>query len=185
MPITILDVGGTESFWESMKFTQNERSARIVLLNIEESKTTKPNFTSVSCDARDMNIFRNGEFDLMFSNSTIEHVGTYDQQRRMAAEVQRVGKRYFVQTPNRFFPIEPHFLFPLFQFLPLSIRVFLIRHFELGFYAQGGVSDKQKAAEIANSIRLLTKKELMNLFPDGKIYEEKVLGLVKSFIVYG
>jgi 2-polyprenyl-3-methyl-5-hydroxy-6-metoxy-1,4-benzoquinol methylase len=70
--------------------------------------------------------FQNDEFDIVFSNSVIEHVGSYEEQNLMASEVRRVGKRYFIQTPNLFFPIEPHFLFPFFQFLPLDYRVTLI-----------------------------------------------------------
>ena len=132
-----------------------------------------------------MKQFRDDEFDVAFSNSVIEHVGEFDQQRQMAAEVMRVGKKYFLQTPNRFFPVEPHFLFPLFQFLPLAARVFLVRRFDLGFYAQGGVPNEQEAIEIVSSIRLLTQRELEQLFPGGTIYKEKVFGLTKSFIVYG
>ena len=183
-PISILDVGGTEMFWERMGGPK-ERHMKIILLNLEKIETANPNFVSVMGDARNMREFRDREFDVVFSNSVIEHVGSYDQQRQMAEEVRRVGRRYFVQTPNRYFPVEPHFLFPFFQFLPLRFRVFLVSHFDLGFYAQGGIADKQKAAEVVSSIRLLTEKELKNIFPGGTIYKERVLGLVKSFIVYG
>ena len=88
----------------------NEQDVKIVLLNIgEEPELEYSALTFVSDDARDMSEFRDKEFDVIFSNSVIEHVGSYDAQRRMAQEVMRVGERYFVQTPNRFFPIEPTF----------------------------------------------------------------------------
>ena len=61
--------------------------------------------------------FGDGEFDVAFSNSVIEHVPP-ELQAKFASEVGRVADRYFVQTPNRYFPIEPHYQLPLFQFLP-------------------------------------------------------------------
>jgi hypothetical protein len=182
-PVSILDVGGSELFWERVGFTQ-EPDVTVVLLNLGEVETTNPNCTGVTGDARHMPEFGDKEFDIVFSNSVIEHVGNYDQQRQMAEEIRRVGLRYFVQTPNRFFPIEPHFLFPFFQFLPLRFQIFLVRHFDLGFYARGGIPDKQEAAETVSSIRLLTEKELKSHFPGGTIYKEKLFGLTKSFVVY-
>jgi hypothetical protein len=173
-PFSILDVGGTPLFWEKMCFAE-ERGVRIVLLNIGELEFAHPNFTCVVGDGRDMGEFGDQEFDVVFSNSVIEHVGGYDEQRRMAEEVKRVGKRYFLQTPNRFFPIEPHFLFPLFQFLPRFFR-------DLGWFK--GTPDEQEAAKIVDSIRLLTEREVRALFPEGTVYKEKVLGLTKSFVVY-
>jgi hypothetical protein len=96
--------------------------------------------------------------------------------------MRRVGKRYFLQTPNLYFPIEPHVLFPFFQFLPISLRVWLLNNFTMGWY--GKVTDKQEARDLVISTRLLTRKELSMLFPESTIYEEKILGLTKSFIVY-
>ena len=180
-PFSILDVGGRPLFWEKMRFAE-ERGVKIVLLNIEEPEFAHPNFTCVVGDARDMREFGDKEFDVVFSNSVLEHVGGYDEQRQMAEEVRRVGKRYFLQTPNRFFPMEPHFRFPLFQFLPRSFRVFLVRHFDLGWFKR--TPDEQEAAKIVDSIRLLTEREVRALFPEGTVYKEKVLGLTKSFVVY-
>lgn len=182
-PINILDAGGTELFWKRMGFPQAS-DARIVLLNTEKVNVENRNFVSVVDDARDMSKFGDKEFDVVFSNSTIEHVGGYDEQCQMAEEMRRVGKRYFLQTPNRFFPIEPHFLFPFFQFLPLRVRVFLVRRFDLGFYGHGDISE-QEAMGVVGSIRLLTERELRNMFPGGTIYKEKLFGLTKSLIVYG
>lgn len=180
-PLKILDVGGTQVFWERMGFTGID-DISIMIINLTKTETTYPNFKSVVGDAKNLSMFRDNEFDIVFSNSVIEHVGDFDDQQRMAEEVKRVGKRYFIQTPNRYFPVEPHFLFPFFQFLPLKIQVFLLRHFEIGWNTK--IKDKQKAIEIIKSIRLLTKKELKQLFPGATIYKEKFFGLTKSFIVY-
>ena len=126
---------------------------------------------------------KDASFDVVFSNSVIEHVGTYQDQIQMAKEVRRVGKRYFVQTPNKYFPLEPHFLFPLFQFLPINIRVLLLQNFKLGWFSK--TPDKVKAREIVESIRLLDKREFISLFPNAELYEEKIFGMTKSFVVYG
>jgi len=180
-PYTILDVGGTREFWETVGFT-GEDGVSIVLLNITLRTSRHASFRSVVGDARCLG-FPDNAFEVVFSNSVIEHVGDFEQQRQMANEVQRVGRRYFLQTPNRFFPFEPHFLFPFFQFLPFRLRVFLIRHFAMGHF--GRVRDRRRAEGIVRSIRLLSERELQKLFPDGEIYRERFLGLTKSFVVYG
>jgi len=180
-PLTILDVGGTEIFWERMGFVGDE-NVQITLLNLSEIETHYPNFKSVAGDARNMHQFGDGEFDVVFSNSVIEHVGEYQDQKQMAKEVQRIGKRYFLQTPNFYFPFEPHFLFPFFQFFPLWLKVFLLRHFNLGWHAK--IPDKGQAIKTANSVRLLKKRELKELFPGAIVHEEKFWGLTISFIVY-
>ena len=180
--LRILDVGGTQVFWERVGFLE-QPDVEIVLLNVSLIKVTHPNVRSVIGDARTMPQFEDKEFDIVFSNSVIEHVGDYEQQRQMADEVRRVGKRYFVQTPNRFFPIEPHFLFPFFQFLPLPIKVFLITHFNLGWHKR--TTDKDKASELATEITLLSDSKSSNLFLDATMHKEKFFGLTKSFIVCG
>jgi Methyltransferase domain len=184
-PIKMLDVGGSVSFWESTDFLSEEfKDIKITVLNtnIPKFRAAHPSIKQVIGDARNREQFQVQEFDVVFSNSVIEHVGNYHEQRRMANEVMRVGKRYFVQTPNLYFPIEPHFIFPFFQFLPVDIRVGLLTHFQLGWHTK--VSNKQKALDIVNQIRLLGKKEITALFPGARLYEEKILGLTKSLIVY-
>jgi hypothetical protein len=100
----------------------------------------------------------------------------------MANEVQRVGKRYFVQTPNRHFPIDPHFPFPFFQFLPASTRTYLLRALPLAWV--GRIKDPIKAREVAQSVNLLSEEDVRALFPGCKLHHEKVLGMTKSFIAY-
>ncbi len=115
--------------------------------------------------------FADGEFDVAFSNSVIEHVPP-DLQGRFASEVSRVAGRYFVQTPNRYFPIEPHYQLPFFQFLPRRARMALNRRFSLGWQGKGDWEE----------ITLLSARDLRGLFPDAEIRREKVLGLTKSLI---
>ncbi len=184
-PITILDVGGTPNFWERMEFVDQEADSavHVTLLNVHYSQPIDhPNFTAMIGDATNMSNIANNAFDMVFSNSVIEHVGDFSQQQKMADEVQRVGKHYFLQTPNYYFPIEPHVLFPGFQWLPTQLRVFLLTHFKLGWVKR--MADAKQAQQWVNDTRLLRKRDLQKLFPDAQLYEEKLFGLTKSFIVY-
>lgn len=179
-PVHILDIGGTEAYWKMMGLDTNDQ-VFITLLNLTEDTVTLPRVTSTVGDARSIQA-KDNSFDIVFSNSVIEHVGNYQDQLKMANEVRRVGKCYFVQTPNKYFPLEPHFLFPLFQFLPVRLRVLLLQNFNLGWFKK--TPDLQQALELVDSIRLLSRKEFKALFPKAFIYEEKVLWMTKSFVAY-
>lgn len=182
-PVNILDVGGTQTFWDTSGFFDEKMNLiKITLMNVRKVPVSRPNFNSIVGDARDLKEFKENQFDVVFSNSVIEHVGDYNDQLQMANEIRRVGKRYFVQTPNLYFPIEPHFVFPFFQFLPVEVKLWLITHFDLGFYQK--ITNKKTALDAVTSIKLLNKKEFISLFPNAKIFEEKFFGLTKSFIVY-
>jgi hypothetical protein len=179
-PVRILDVGGTQRFWEVMGLAAAD-DVHITLLNVTQQPVSSLSFASVAGNACQLQ-FGEATFDIVFSNSVIEHVGTYTDQRRMADEIRRVGKRYFLQTPNRNFPLEPHFLVPFFQFLPLATRAWLVSHFDVGWYKK--IADLQQARELVESVRLLNQAELLHLFPEATLYKEKFLGLTKSFVVY-
>lgn len=188
-PLAILDVGGTEIFWEHMGFA-DEEDVEITILNLAQSELMltqhqggSTRFFKKVGDARSMPEFGDGEFDVVFSNSVLEHVGSLEDQQRMIDEVRRVGKRFFVQTPNFFFPVEPHFHVFGFQFLPVRLRVELLCHFSLGWTER--VRDRETAEAVVRSVRLLTRSELERLCPDASIYTERVFGIPKSFVAYG
>lgn len=182
-PVRILDIGGRPEYWEMLgaDLLRNDE-LRVTLLNLDAQSTSLANITSVKGDARSMSQFSDQQFKIVFSNSTIEHVGGLEDQQRMSQEVKRVGERYYVQTPNLYFPIEPHFIFPLFQFLPVNLRVWLVQHFNLGWCPR--IPDRAGALREVQEIRLLTKAEVQSLFPDAKIFEEKFFGMTKSFVAY-
>jgi hypothetical protein len=181
-PIRIIDIGGTQEFWERMGISELG-DVRITLLNLQTKPTGNPQFESVSGDARDLSEYGDASFDVTFSNSVIEHLGPdFGDQRLMADEIRRVGKRYFVQTPNRYFPIEPHFLVPGFQFLPIRARTWALTHFNLGWYKK--FEDAEAARREVQSIALLTEHQLRRLFPGASIYRERFLGMTKSFVAY-
>lgn len=125
--------------------------------------------------------FADDEFDVVYSNSAIEHIGDRTDQHSAADEIRRVGKRYFVQTPNFWFPLEPHFLVPGFQFLPLRWKALLLQRFNLGHIPRR--PDYSSAKETVQSIRLLTPDEFHSFFPGSTMYRERFLGLTKSLMV--
>ncbi len=179
-PVRIVDLGGTESYWEQMGNSGLE-DLHIVLVNRTGKETTKKNMVFMKGDACNLTSIANQSFDIAFSNSVIEHVGDYEKQAQMVKEMRRVARRIYLQTPNRYFPIEPHFLLPFFQFFPFQVKVWLIMHFNLGWYKK--TTNKEKAEALANSAILLSYKTLRNLFPNARIYRERFLGFTKSFVV--
>lgn len=181
-PLTILDIGGTERYWRLLGFSASEQ-VRITLFNLKPQLVSSPYMKSMTGNAAEMKQFGDQSYEIVFSNSVIEHLEGREAQTRMAGEVMRVGKRYFIQTPNYWFPLEPHFLVPGFQWLPADLRVWAIRHFALGWYPK--IPDLAMARSQINHVCLLKKSELSSLFPEACIYEEKILGLTKSFIAYG
>ncbi len=178
----ILDVGGTQAFWNLMT-GGDPGDVTVTLLNIEHQNVISDRFVSAVGDARNMPRLGTKSFDVVFSNSVIEHVGTYADQRRMANEVMRVGKRYFVQTPNKRFPLEPHFLFPWFQYLPAEVRAQMVHRFDVGWYKR--MPSLAAARAEVDSVRLLTRTEFEGLFPGATIHVERLAGIAKSFVAYG
>jgi hypothetical protein len=110
--------------------------------------------------------FADGEFDLAYSSSVIEHVAPGDRAR-FAAEVSRVAKAVFVQTPAWSFPVEPHSLLPFAQWLPVGLRR---RYWRYG------------AARDWEEIALLRRRELAALFPGCAIHAERFGSLAKSWV---
>jgi SAM-dependent methyltransferase len=184
-PISILDVGGTQSYWINMGISDPmSQGLSITTVNLQSEPAARAGFRSVRGDALKMPMFGNGEFDVAFSHSVIEHVGGIADQKRMAGEIRRIGKRYILQTPNRNFPIEVHFQFPYFLQLPIEAQVWLLRHFSLGWYSR--VPERDRALEVARSINALDEAAVRILFPGASIKYERVLGFKKSLIaLYG
>ena len=180
-PVRILDIGGTQRYWQVVGFPETE-GIHVTLLNLHLEPVSSAAFDSITGDARSVPGLADKSFDVVYSNSVIEHVGSFHEQRQMAEEVKRIGLRYFIQTPNRYFPIEPHFLVPGFQFLPLETRAWLSSRLQLGWMPK--FEDRTEAREQAASISLLTRQQLRMLFPEASLYTEHFLGLPKSYVAY-
>ena len=162
----ILDVGGEPYFWE-----QIDRVKNITILNLHK---VIGNEKIKSCQYDGGRFpFSDGEYDIVFSNSTIEHVGGFLDQKLFAREIQRVGKRYFVQVPSYWFPYEPHAHILFFQFFSSPIKIVLRKLYPKSTYA----------IEDLLNVRLLTKSELKILFPNTRIITERCAFLPKSYYV--
>jgi hypothetical protein len=147
-PVRILDIGGTNQFWEQRGWTDRE-DVHIVLVNLEPEPSVHDNIEARTGDATNLSEFPDGSFDVVFSNSVIEHLSTFDNQAAMAREVRRLASVYWVQTPNFWFPIEPHFLTPGWHYLPARLRVALLRRRRWGW--RGPCPDPAEASSAGSS----------------------------------
>jgi hypothetical protein len=171
----ILDVGGNEFNW----MLHSSFPPRLMLLNLAESKDRIGNFTWIVGDGCHLP-FKDDGFDLVYSNSVIEHIDLIDNQHLFAEECRRVGKYYYVQTPNKWFFMEPHLITPFVHWLPHKFQRLLLRNFTIwGLIAR---PTRQYCDSFMKEIRLLDERGLKRLFPECKIYREYFLGFVKSII---
>jgi SAM-dependent methyltransferase len=173
---SILDVGGTPEFWSGAGLNGN-----VTVINLEPSPERLPEeMTYVQGSATTLP-FEDGSFDVLFSNSMIEHLGARANQERFAHEALRVGRSLWIQTPNRWFPIEPHLLTPFIHYLPTSAQRRLIRNFTTwGWITR---PDRREIEELLDELLLLDADDLRSLFPGCTLTRERVLGLTKSLIV--
>ncbi len=103
----------------------------------------------------------------------IEHVGNWQNIKQFALETQRVWKYHFIQTPNYWFPIEPHYFLPLIQFFPRPIHTKLLMLLKKKSF--------DKATSNFEDNRMLSLKEFRHLYSDSKLIKEKFFLLNKSF----
>jgi hypothetical protein len=179
--VNILDIGGTVFFWEKMGVANSEK-INVTLMNVFEQNSPYKNIKCMVGDATNIDAIPPSEYDVVFSNSVIEHLFTFDKQRIMADNIKKLSSKYFVQTPNYNFPVEPHFLFPFFHYLPNRWKLYLLNKFSLGHYPI--IPDKKSAQTSIDKIRLLKPREVKSLFPGSKLMFEKVLFFNKSIIVH-
>jgi len=175
----VLDVGGTSLNWSLAPVRP-----RLVVLNLPRTRQeTDAGSTLVFGDGCALP-FRDAAFDIVFSNSVIEHLGSEENQQRFAAEVRRVGKRYWVQTPNRWFPVEVHLLMPFLHWLPRSWQSAVARRFTVWQWIERPSPDRRDyyVNHYLESVRLLDETALRGLFPGSAVVKERFLGLVKSLV---
>lgn len=176
--IRILDVGGRPEYWENIN---PEKVSKIALMNYDEAELERPGantglFESCLGDARNLSEYDDNSFDLVHSNSVIEHVGGWGDMTAMAREVQRVGQSGWLQTPAYEFPIEPHFRLPVVHWLGAPTRTSLL--WLSGNYRNQDHATRRMHVE---RINLLSRREMRILFPDCKIWVERII-LAKSYV---
>jgi len=170
----IIDVGGYPGNWGLIDVTPN-----VLLVNIEDENWEQGRFKKVKGDGRSLS-YADNSFDIAYSNSVIEHVGSAAEQKAFAREFRRIAKRYYIQTPYRHFPFETHLLAPFVQYLPPTVAKKTLRwitpHGWITRAKQSWIDD------FVDQTRLLTKREMRELFPDAEHLEERIFGLTKSLI---
>jgi hypothetical protein len=170
----VLDVGGDLWNWQMISV-----QPRLTILNVlPPPHGLPPNVQWVIADATTLP-FRGGEFDIAYSNSVVEHLETAANQQRFAAEMRRVARAYYVQTPNRWFPIEPHLIAPFIHYLPRAWQrpLYPLTPWALLNRPTPAAMDQQ-----FRELRLLTARGLRVLFPSAEIVTERAAGVAKSFI---
>jgi hypothetical protein len=169
----IVDLGGTEYNWSLI-----DHDYHVTLVN---ERPIKPlvdtrRHTLVLADACELeDVFDDGAFDFVFSNSTIEHVGDRHHRQRFAEQVRRLAAAYWVQTPSPRFPIECHTGVPFYWQLPRPVKGWLAHHRRQTM--------PHWDLEI-QGITVIDLDELQELFPDSQVYREYRFGFEKSYSMY-
>ena len=175
----VLDIGGTPDYWEMLP-----ARPRVVLLNTPRAKDDLAGAADwVAGDGCQLP-FRDGAFDVVFSNSVIEHVGSASSQRQFADEVARVGRAYWVQTPNRWFPVEQHLLTPFIHWLPKAWQRAIAPRFNIWQMLTRPSPDRREfyVEHYLRDVRLLSYREMQALFPGARVLRERFWGLTKSLV---
>jgi hypothetical protein len=175
--MSVMDLGGTVEAW----LRAPVRPASVHVINLEPQPDEVPDWIRAdqadACDLPDR--VASGSYDLVFSNSVIEHVGGHSQRIRFAEAVHKLADRHWVQTPYRYFPVEPHWLFPGFQFLPVTVRAGLSQRWP---FVHSPSQDRQQGLRAVMAVELLSRTEFAFYFPHSTIRYEHMLGAVKSLI---
>ena len=169
----LLDIGGGSGI-DGEFLNLYKHFDEVAVVNLTPQPITAPTgvlLTTLVADGRNLP-FDARSFDWVFSNAVIEHVGAWPQQQRFASEIRRVASRgYFVTTPNKFFPIEPHTMLPLYQFLPVPIQK------KVAPFSPGYLREYEE-------INLISRTQMKALFPEARVLPIGFPVLGNSLIAY-
>ncbi|MCI5180456.1 MAG: methyltransferase domain-containing protein [Candidatus Electrothrix sp. AW3_4] len=171
----IIDLGGQPEIWSSVNRPLEIWIVNLPGVSIKEAQNTIHTFRYLQGNACSMTEFKDNTFDIVFSNSVIEHVGSAHYQQDFANEVRRLAKRYWIQTPSKYFPIEAHCGMPFWWFYSQSVKNFFLTKWEKKLPGW---------TKMVRGTRVLSKQRMMELFPDASLHIEKFFGFHKSYIVY-
>ncbi|HYE17407.1 MAG TPA: class I SAM-dependent methyltransferase [Tepidisphaeraceae bacterium] len=187
----ILDVGGEAGDAAGNTIQPNKQlidsyptKSNITLINlffpdVQRAQKAVPELKTV-CGSGLQLPFADKSFDICYCNAVIEHVFNFENQHLFAREIMRVAKSWFVTTPNRWFPFEPHLRLPLVTWLPQGVQ------HKIG-YKFGYLHIKKKYGSGADrtDICLLSRRKLKQLFPTSRVVRNGVPGFTPTFIAYG
>lgn len=175
--LSVIDLGGSVESWRRAPV----RPKQLLVVNLEDQGGDTPDWCEVeyadACALPEKIASR--WFDLAFSNSVIEHVGGHERRLRFAEAIRGIADAYWVQTPNRYFPIEPHWLAPGAQFLPVALRAQVVRRWPL---VHTRSSSRADALDAVLWTELVDRTQMRHYFPDGTLLRERMMGLAKSLI---
>lgn len=175
--MSVLDLGGRVDTWERAPV----RGKHVHVVNLEPLPSELPGWAEADhADACALPPrIADRRYDLVFSNSVIEHVGGHERRLRFAEAVRSLAGAHWVQTPYRYFPVEPHWVAPGMQFLPLAVRTTIAHRWPLAHTPSPG---RAAALDAVLWTELLDRTQLRHYFPDSTLRAERVLGLTKSLI---
>ncbi len=170
----VLDLGGTAVSWRVLGL----RPRSVTLVNLSHAEGPyEPWMDIVQADACAGGF---GKYDLVFSNSLMEHLGGHARRQQFADVVQESASSWWIQTPYRYFPVEPHWIFPGFQFLPFRVRLMICQRWNT-LHAPAS-KDMAEAAELVASVELISATEMRTYFPTSEIWFERIAALPKSLV---
>jgi len=173
---TVLDVGGTPQIWRML-----DTPYEVTILNEDPQELETGSDRCVIGDGRNLQ-FPDKSFDVAFSNSVIEHVGNWKDMQCFASELRRVGNSFYCQTPNKWFPVEPHLGTLFLHWWPRLLNFYFVTR----YFTLWGLLNRPSRAQVKKSlaaIRLLTRRDLEQLFPGATIVTERFLLLSKSYVI--
>ncbi len=139
---SIIDIGTTPSLDKEQNiFLENtKKNNKITCLSNQDCKILYKKYKNINNiligDGRSTNLDKNS-FDIVHSNATIEHVGSFKNQILFVKEMIRISKEYvFIQTPNRYHPIDFHTILPIIHWLPKNIHRRILKYMKLDFYSK-------------------------------------------------
>lgn len=183
--VSILDIGGSKNYWDIVPKEFLERHmVKITCLNLPNVNLPVNDniFTFVNGDGCNLTEFKDNQFHIAHSNSVIEHVGDWSKMIQFSNEIRRVADSYFVQTPNYWFPIEPHWYLPFFHWLPRPLEALCLMTFPPMANYDKKCKNIDEAMRRIDESRLLSKSMFSWLFPDATIKVERYILLSKSFV---
>lgn len=181
--VQVLDVGGRRNYWEVLPGGSLQRfDVHVTVVNLpgEAHPADDERFRHIEGDGCDLAGIADSQFHICHANSVLEHVGDWSRMTQFAQEVRRVAPWYVVQTPYFWFPIEPHFMAPVFHWLPEPWRIRLMLRLRFGRDKPCATLDE--AARRVQSARLVDRGMFGELFPDAAVHPERIAGLTKSLV---
>ena len=178
--IRLLDVGGSRAYWEGARDLWGHLPLEITIVNLGAPTVDDPPYYLRSGNACGMQEYPDNSFDFVHSNSVIEHVGKWADMMAMAREVRRLARHYYVQTPNFGFPYEPHYRTLFFHWYPEVVRARMLMRKKRGF--RGPLPTLDRGMRDIQTVNLLNRSQMAELFGDARIETERVFGLAKSLI---